>query len=375
MANPTETAPALDNSAGPVEPAAPSCNHADGQARLPVAVVIPCYKVRSQIAAVITGILDRVLQIYVVDDRCPEQTGRFVQQHFANPRVAVLFHEGNQGVGGAVITGYRRALLDGYDIVVKMDGDNQMDPAYLPALIAPLLAGTADYTKGNRFFELYSLTGMPLTRLIGNAGLSFVNKLASGYWDIMDPTNGYTAIHRVALSLLPLDRMERRYFFESDMLFRLSTVRAVIRDVPMPAIYRNERSNLKVAQVLLDFPRLFMSRIGKRFFYTYLLRDFNIGSLETLVGIPLVLFGAAFGALHWIQSVRTGQFTSTGTVMIAVLPIVIGVQLLLSAIGFDMANRPDLPLQRLDSLARMPHGSASGGRDGRAARAGRTGKP
>ena len=257
----------------------------------------------------------------------------------------MLFHTVNQGVGGAVVTGYRRALADGYKVIVKMDGDNQMDPAHLPALVAPLLRGHADYAKGNRFFDVYSLNTMPTVRLLGNAGLSFLLKAVTGYWDIMDPTNGYTAIHRVALSRLPLDQIDRRYFFESDMLFRLATIRAVVQDIPMPAIYGDEVSNLKISRVLLDFPWKCAVRIFKRFFYRYILQDFNIGSVETIVGLVMLLFGGVFGIWHWIVSVNSGQVASAGTVMIAILPIVVGVQLLLSAISFDITNRPSQSLQ------------------------------
>jgi glycosyltransferase involved in cell wall biosynthesis len=315
-------------------------------ATLPVAVVIPCYKVRSHIAEVLAGLAGLVQHIYVVDDCCPEQTGRFVQESCSNVGVTVLFLAENQGVGGAVLAGYRRALDDGHDVIVKLDGDNQMDPAFLPALVAPLLRGEADYAKGNRFFDVYTLSAMPSVRLIGNAGLSFIMKATSGYWDIMDPTNGYTAIHRAALQRLPLERLERRYFFECDMLFRLATIRAVVRDLAMPTIYGDEISNLKVSRILLEFPRRFVIRMIKRFFYMYILRDFNIASVETILGMILLTFGVVFGVWHWVESVNTGQFASTGTVMLAVLPIVVGVQLLLSAIGFDIANRPDMPLQK-----------------------------
>ena len=264
-----------------------------------------------------------------------------------------MFLPDNQGVGAAVLAGYRRALADGYEIIVKLDGDNQMNPAYLSALVAPLVLGQADYAKGNRFFDVYSLSAMPAVRLAGNSVLSFIMKLASGYWDIMDPTNGYTAIHCVALSRLPLDRLDPRYFFECDMLFRLATIRAVVMDVAMPTLYADETSNLKISRVLLQFPGRFAIRIVKRFFYLYLLRDFNMGSIETLAGLPLVLFGIIFGIWHWVRSVTTGQLASTGTVMLAVLPLVVGVQLLLAALGVDIANRPETPLQRRFGIAKV----------------------
>lgn len=313
---------------------------------LPVAVVIPCFRVRRFIGAVLDGLDGRVERVYVVDDKCPEGTGRHVLEHHARPWVTVIFHEANQGVGGAVMTGYARALADGHDVVVKMDGDNQMDPAYLTELVAPLLAGEADYAKGNRFFDIYSLRDMPTVRLIGNSGLSFISKVSTGYWDIMDPTNGYTAIHRAALTRLPLHRIERRYFFESDMLFRLATIRAVVRDVPMRTIYGDETSNLSVRNALLTFPGRFLSRMVKRFAYMYLIRDFNVGSVETLFGAAMLAFGTLFGAWAWIDGAVNGRLASTGTVMIAVLPIVIGVQLLLAALSFDIANVPRMPLQR-----------------------------
>ena len=200
-----------------------------------VAVVIPCYRVRRYILDVIRGIGPDVSAIFVVDDACPEQTAALIRQECTDGRVKVLTHAENQGVGGAMITGYKAALADGADVVVKIDGDGQMDPALIPRLIQPIVGGDADYTKGNRFYDLAFLRAMPKARLFGNAMLSFVNKMASGYWDIMDPTNGYSAIHRTALATLPLEKLDRGYFFESDMLFRLYTIRAVVRDVPMPA--------------------------------------------------------------------------------------------------------------------------------------------
>jgi dolichol-phosphate mannosyltransferase len=333
----------------------PRMDQSPSETPLPVAVVIPCYKAKRHIEEVLAGLAGRVRHIYVVDDCCSEKTGRFVQEGWKDANVSVVFLTENQGVGGAVLAGYRQALKDGYEIVVKMDSDNQMDPAYLPALVAPLVHGEADYAKGNRFFDVYSLGAMPMVRLLGNAGLSFIVKMASGYWDIMDPTNGYTAIHRVALRRLPLDRLDRRYFFECDMLFRLATIRAVVRDVPMPARYEDEISNLKVSRVLLEFPWRLFSCMLKRFFYIYILRDFNIGSVETIFGVVLLMFGIIFGVWHWILSAVSGQFASTGTIMLAVLPFVIGAQLLLSALGYDIANRPTNPLAGdASTLLRFP---------------------
>ncbi len=229
-----------------------------------VAVVVPCYRVRRHIIGVLAGLHGRVARIYVVDDACPEQTGRFVQAQCRDPAITVLFHAANQGVGGAVMTGYRRALQDGYAIVVKMDGDGQMDPAYLPALLAPVLEGAADYAKGNRFCGWASLRQMPGPRLLGNGVLSLLMKPAAGLWRVMDPANGYTAIRRDALASLPLGRMDRRYFFECDMLVHLAALGLLVQDVPIPAVYRGERSGMGTALVLRHFPPRLLARALER---------------------------------------------------------------------------------------------------------------
>ncbi len=202
-----------------------------------IAVVIPAYKVRSQIMNVIAEIGDIVSSIYVVDDCCPDDSGALVRAECLDPRVHVIRLPKNLGVGGAVMAGYQAAIKDGMDIAVKIDGDGQMDPRYIVSFIEPILAGEADYTKGNRFFNLDSLDQMPRGRLLGNAALSFMSKLSSGYWDLFDPTNGYTAIHCEVARHLPMKKISPRYFFESDMLFRLNTLRAVVVDIPMDAKY------------------------------------------------------------------------------------------------------------------------------------------
>jgi dolichol-phosphate mannosyltransferase len=310
-----------------------------------VAVVIPSYKVEKHILSVLSRIGPAVQRIYVVDDKCPQGSGTLVAEHCRDPRVVVLFHEENQGVGGAVVTGYRRALEDGAEVVVKLDGDGQMDPDLIPSFISPIERGVADYTKGNRFYAIENLEGMPFIRMFGNTALSFVNKLSSGYWNVMDPTNGYTAIHSSALRALPLGKLEKRYFFESDMLFRLNTVRAVVRDVPMNALYANEESNLSILKVIRDFPKKYLTRLLKRLLYSYVLRDVNVCSIEVAAGIPMLLFGVVFGAYNWYLSSLHGTPAHTGTIMLAVLPVIVGVQLLLSAISFDVANVPTVPLQ------------------------------
>jgi dolichol-phosphate mannosyltransferase len=319
--------------------------------QLRVCVIIPCFRVKAHISDVIRHIPTSVSKIYVVDDCCPESSGKYVQENVEDLRVEVLFNDVNLGVGGALKTGYKKGLAEGFDIFIKIDGDGQMNPKLIPFFIDPIISKKADYTKGSRFHSLNSLEGMPTIRKLGNSILSLVNKFSSGYWDVMDPTNGFTAIHKTALGQLPLDKISNRYFFESDMLFRLGTIRAVVKDIPMDAVYADESSNLKVGEVIFEFVPLYVKAFFKRTMYCYFLRDFNVGTLEFIIGSLLFLFGLVFGGLNWFLSAENQEMASTGTVMIASIPIILGFQLLLSAFHFDIANVPKIVLQKIELQA------------------------
>jgi dolichol-phosphate mannosyltransferase len=312
-----------------------------------IAVVLPCYRSRMQVLDVIGRIGPEVFLIVAVDDACPERTGDLIRASCSDPRIEVVRNDVNLGVCGAVIRGYRIALERGADIIVKIDSDGQMDPALLGQIVHPIRAGLADYTKGNRFFNLEDLSGMPRVRVFGNAALSFLAKLSTGYWNIFDPTNGYTAIHRTALELLPLHKIDRRFFFESDVLFRLYIAGAVVIDVPIPASYRGEKSNLRISRVFFPFFMKHMVNFMKRLFYRYYLRDMNIGSLELLSGLELLLFGRLFGATQWVRAASAGVTASAGTVMLAGLPVLVGMQLILGFFTFDMMAVPKVPLQTI----------------------------
>ena len=238
------------------------------------------------------------------------------------------------------MTGYRAAIAEGVDIIVKVDGDGQMDPALIPRFVAPILAGEADYTKGNRFFDLERIAQMPRMRLFGNAGLSLLTKLSSGYWNLFDPTNGYTAIHRDVARHLPLDKISKRYFFETDMLFRLGTLRAAVVDVPMHARYADEVSNLRIGKVIGEFFTKNMRNAFKRIFYNYYLRDMSLASFELPIGVLMLTFGVIFGLTQWIHADTTGTTASSGTVMLAAMPVLVGVQLILAFIGHDVRATP-----------------------------------
>lgn len=305
-----------------------------------IAVVIPSFRVRRHILEVMSRIGPEVWRIYVVDDCCPDGSGEFVRQNSHDERVYVLRNEKNRGVGGAVLTGYRQAITDGAEIIVKIDGDGQMDPRLLKRLVVPILAGTADYTKGNRFYDLANLTRMPRILIIGNAALSFLAKLSTGYWNIFDPTNGYTAIHASVAKHLPFDKISRRYFFETDMLFRLNTLRAAVLDIPMVAAYADEISSMKLSIIVLEFLLKHCRNFIKRIFYNYFLREMSIASLELVAGILLLFFGTSYGGYHWMMAKRAHVATPAGTVMLSALPVLLGLQLLLAFVGFDIANVP-----------------------------------
>jgi glycosyltransferase involved in cell wall biosynthesis len=319
-----------------------------------IAVVIPAFRVTRHVLDVIKSIPRVVSRIYVVDDACPDGSGDHVEQHCRDPRVQVLRHQQNQGVGGAVMTGYQAAFEDGMQVIVKIDGDGQMDPALIPSFVGPILHGDADYTKGNRFFDLHKIQTMPPMRLFGNAVLSLITKLSSGYWNLFDPTNGYTAIHADIARRLPLERISPRYFFETDILFRLNTLRAVVVDVPMDAHYGDEKSNLQVSNIVGEFLLKHVKNLIKRVFYNYYLRDMSLASIELLLGIALLTFGLIFGGVHWWESAQRQQTVSAGTVMLAALPIILGVQFVLAFVGYDIASVPIRPVHRSGSRYTLP---------------------
>ena len=308
-----------------------------------IAVVIPCFQVKKHILNVIGAIGPEVTKIYVIDDKCPEESGKFVMDNCQDPRVTVSFNAVNLGVGGAVMAGYQAALKDDMHIVIKIDGDEQMDPALIPRFVQPIKDGRADYTKGNRFFNLDNVRSMPALRLFGNAVLSFLNKLSSGYWDIFDPTNGYTAIHTEVLRELPFDKVSQRYFFESDMLFRLNLLKAVVVDVPMDAKYGDEVSNLKVSKIVTEFLGKHARNFYKRIFYNYYLRDLSLASIELPLGLLLFIFGTSFGLLQWWHAAANELATPAGTVMLSALPTLMGLQLILAFLAYDIGSVPRTP--------------------------------
>jgi dolichol-phosphate mannosyltransferase len=315
-----------------------------------IAVVIPCYQVERHIEAVVASIPAEVRTIIAVDDGSRDGTAAALAR-IADPRLVRFSHPANRGVGAAMVSGYRAALQRGADVCVKMDGDGQMQAEHLPRLVEPLLGGAADYGKGNRFRDLEALGRMPRLRLVGNGVLSFLTKLVSGYWSIFDPTNGYTAIRADLLGRLNLERLDSRYFFETSMLIELNIQGAVVQDVEIPARYADEVSSLRIWRELLRFPPRLLHGLGRRFFWRYMIRDFNLLTLCVLAGIPLLLFGAVFGGYHWWRSIATGVPATAGTTILAALPILLGFQAMLTAVMLDVLYQPARPLTWTDRAA------------------------
>lgn len=304
-----------------------------------VAIVIPAYNEEELVAGVLADAPVYVDHVIVVDDCSTDHTAQVVRDS-TDTRVSLLSTGANQGVGGATMVGYAKALELDCELIVKMDGDGQMPPEHLTKLLDMIIDEGYDYAKGNRFLAGESLHTMPRHRLFGNVILTFLTKLASGYWHLFDPQNGYTAISAAALRRLHLRGLHTRYFFENDMLVALSIHNARVADVAIPARYGNEKSKLNPFKAGITFPLLLLMRFWRRIYQKYVLRDFSVIALFLVMGLLLFGWGVIFGAYHWILSVMTNHVATTGTVMLAVLPLILGFQLILQAVVLDIQETP-----------------------------------
>lgn len=310
-----------------------------------IAIIIPAYRVERDIENVLAGLPAYIKHIIIVDDSSPDSTADLVAALAQKDiRLTLIRHSQNQGVGGAMISGFRKAMELGAQIAVKLDGDGQMDAAHIPALVTPLIHGKADYVKGNRFRDFVSLQKMPFIRRVGNLGLSFLTKVATGYWNIFDPTNGFFAIRTEILDQLPLEKIDKRYFFETSMLANLYLINAFVMDVPIPARYGNETSHLSIRRSLFEFPIKLLRTFLRRILLNYYIYDFSIASLYIVTGIPMLLFGLTFGIIKWIEYASKNIPAPTGTVMLPTLSVILGIQIMLSAIEIDMKSTPRQPL-------------------------------
>ena len=299
-----------------------------------VAVVVPAHNEERLIGTVITTMPDIVDHVVIVDDASPDGTSDAVRA-VPDPRVELVTLVENQGVGGAILTGHARALELGADVVAIMAGDAQMDPDFLPALLDPIADGEAQFTKANRFYGPGSFKGMPRHRIFGNVVLSFLTKAASGYWNLFDPQNGYTAIHRKALERLPFDRIARRYEFENDILIQLNILRVPARDVPIPAVYGEEVSGMKLSKVAPRILRQLWRGFWHRMWWKYVLQSFSPVALMFFSGLASILFGLVVGVFVVVNTLGP-PVASPGTVVLSVVPFFTGVHLLIMSLYLDI---------------------------------------
>ena len=315
------------------------------ESRVVIAAIVPAYNEARHIQDVLAALPPYIGPILVIDDGSRDATAqRVLDAAERDPRIMLIRHQRNLGVGAAMVTGFREAMSRRADIVVKVDGDGQMSPQQLPELLCPLVRGEADYTKGNRFRDFRALEQMPILRRAGNMALSFLTKAAVGYWNCFDPCNGYVAIRGDVLTQLPLEAIKRSYFFETSMLLELYLQGAVVRDVPMPARYGNETTHLSVPRVMAEFPIRLVTCFGRRMALKNFIYDFSMESIYLLTGIPILMAGLGYGLWNWSYHARAGIPTPTGTVMIAAILLILASQLLLSAIGEDLRKTPRIPL-------------------------------
>ena len=303
-----------------------------------IAVVIPYYNASQHIVSVLVKLPKIIDVIYIIDDYGDEILPKEVLTRFQN--VVYLKNDKNLGVGGATKAGFKAAIADKIAIVVKVDADDQMDTNYIEELITPLINDRADYSKGNRFRDFKALKAMPITRKIGNLGLSFLTKAATGYWNNFDPTNGFFAVKTETLEKLDFDNIANRYYFETSLIAELYFQESRIKDVSMPAIYGDEKSSMSVWKMPFVFlPKLFKTFI-KRIVKSYFIYDFNMSSIYILFGLPLFLFGLIYGLYTWWFYSSQSIFAPTGTIMLVTLTIIIGFQLLLQAVHYDITKAP-----------------------------------
>ena len=306
-----------------------------------VAVVVPAYDEDALVVETLRGIPEFVDKVYVVDDASRDATAERARE-LGDPRIEVIRHESNQGVGAAILTGYRRALEDGFDIACVMAADNQMDPAELGALVEPVARGEVEYAKANRLVSGEAWTIIPRTRYLGNAVLSLLTKIASGYWHVADSQAGYTAVSRGALERLDLDRIYPRYGFPNDMLVHLNLQNARVRDVPSRPIYHEDgQSGIRLRSVIPRISWLLFKAFWWRLGQKYVIRDFHPLVFFYVFGLLMTTVGVLLGAIEVILRIAGNQIPAATIVLVAVL-VIAGIQLTLFAMWFDMEANKEL---------------------------------
>jgi glycosyltransferase involved in cell wall biosynthesis len=306
-----------------------------------VAVVVPAYREAQLIGETLRGVPAFVDRVYVIDDASDDGTADAARA-LGDSRVEVLRHEQNGGVGASIVSGYKRALADGVDVTAVMAADNQMDPDDLEKLVRPVAAGDVDYAKANRLVSGEAWQVIPRSRYLGNAVLSLLTKIASGYWHVADSQSGYTAISRDTLAALDLDRVYRKYGFPNDMLVHLNVYNARVRDLPSRPVYGvGEQSGIKIRSVVPRISWLLLKGFLWRLREKYVIRDFHPLVFFYALGIVFTIVGLILGIVETVLRIA-GNDVSVGTVVLVALLLIAGSQFTLFAMWFDMESNKDL---------------------------------
>jgi len=313
-----------------------------------IGVVVPAYNEEELIEETLSNILNCKIdidKIYVIDDKSTDKTlekiRKFKEDNDKNNKIYIISHERNSGVGAAIVSGYKQALKDEVDIAVVMAGDNQMDPSHLPRMIEPLISGRADYTKGNRLLSREYRKGMSKWRFVGNSLLTLLTKIASGYWQIMDPQNGYTTISKNLLERLNLDNIYKRYGYCNDILVKLNILNAVVLDITMPARYGREKSGINYITYIHKVSYLLLKD-----FFMRLLMKYGVLSFHPLLGFYIFGIIMTPSGLLLAFDVFWGKFISHAPVsqnfpLLAAFLLIMGIQFILFAMLFDMEMDPN----------------------------------
>jgi glycosyltransferase involved in cell wall biosynthesis len=304
-----------------------------------VGVVVPAYNEESLIGATLSGIPEYIDHVYVINDGSLDNTLEVIKDYQSrDSRIVIINHENNQGVGAAIVSGYKNALEDEVEITLVMGGDNQMDPKYIPVLLDPIVSGQADYTKGNRLMSKEFRKGMSRYRTLGNMILTFLTKIASGYWHIIDPQNGYTAINLKALETIDLDSVFTYYGYCNDLLVKLNVYGFKVVDVQMPAKYGDEKSKIKYGEYIIKVSKMLLNNFFWRLKMKYVVLSFNPVIFFYLMGMIITPISILFGGYSLYYKFILGQDLFI-RLALSMLLFIIGIQFLFFAMLFDMQSQ------------------------------------
>ncbi len=306
-----------------------------------IGCTIPCYKGGQITINLIKELHCYVDLIVLVDDGCPFKTGNLAKDYFKDSdKLHVIHNEFNKGLGFSVKRGFKFLIQKGCEVIVKIDADGQMKPELIPFLIKPIFANKSDAVKGNRFTSIDNIISMPKIRIARNLILTFLNKLSTGYWELSDPTNGFLAFNRISLEKVRLDKLDDKYFFESDLLFQCSLANIFFEQLPMKSVYGGEISSLNPLKQIIIFSKQHIVNFFKRIIYHYFVLDFNAGSLE-IIGFLFFSFSTLITFFKiYFRGLSNNEFATPGEANLISILFLVSIQLLLGILYFDSTYQP-----------------------------------